>query len=389
MFGAVWCKNCTILEQKLKERNIFSLVSIFKVDVEDFPTLADEFDISSLPTTIFFQGGSILARFSGSDIDLFESIVVNRNQPSLLVEEAIEPLVPVSMSLDRLLNPIIVPRMSCFESFHDISYSFLCQIGLEDIMFAPKEFISLSSCVKDALDAKFPVEDLSLSMVNQLYCFQVPTIGPDGSCSNLSKMAKRPFNLAVDAYGFLTEDSSNRGTGELSESDLQRLLLDSNTERLLRLKYVVDELYSLTMADWIGIYRVVSVTFENSCSGTHDEELSLLKESYRGEPSRALFPLTEAFAKKSTNSWVAMNGKCRLIQNTNQLADGVGYYKCSGKVQSELCVPILKWIPDRQIYEVLGIIDLESWNAHHFNGNRILQVVKIANDLGDVDLFCH
>ena len=47
------------------------------------------------------------------------------------------------------------------------------------------------------------------------------------------------------------------------------------------------------------------------------------------------------------------------MQNTLQRGEGVSYYECSGKVRSELCVPIV----DPVAGTVLGIIDLESWEV--------------------------
>ena len=41
---------------------------------------------------------------------------------------------------------------------------------------------------------------------------------------------------------------------------------------------------------------------------------ALVKYAYIGEISRGLFPLSPAFAKKSNNSWVAINGKARVVQ---------------------------------------------------------------------------
>jgi putative methionine-R-sulfoxide reductase with GAF domain len=55
------------------------------------------------------------------------------------------------------------------------------------------------------------------------------------------------------------------------------------------------------------------------------------------------------------------------------------YYECSNKVQSELCVPILN-----SKLEVIGIIDAESWKPNWFTEERVLEICKVASDIGDL-----
>jgi L-methionine (R)-S-oxide reductase len=120
-----------------------------------------------------------------------------------------------------------------------------------------------------------------------------------------------------------------------------------------------------------------------------DNELGLLKEAYLGEPSRAVFPLTEAFAIKSTNSWVGLHGEIRHIPNTRAREEGVSYYECSGSVQSELCLPIFKSFPSSSAggmeWRVIGIIDLESWNPNHFTPQMIRDVLEVGFLLGECE----
>jgi len=66
---------------------------------------------------------------------------------------------------------------------------------------------------------------------------------------------------------------------------------------------------------------------------------ALVKEAYIGEVSRAIFPLTDEFAKTSNNSFVGIHKTARVIKDVEGY-DGP-YYECSSKVKSELCVPIL------------------------------------------------
>jgi putative methionine-R-sulfoxide reductase with GAF domain len=104
-----------------------------------------------------------------------------------------------------------------------------------------------------------------------------------------------------------------------------------------------------------------------------------------------VFPVTEAFAKKSTNSWVGLTGNVRTIEDTNVRESGVSYYECSNKVQSEICVPIygapsvsasIASSSSATESPVIGIIDLESWGLHHFTEAKVLQVIRTAFEVG-------
>jgi putative methionine-R-sulfoxide reductase with GAF domain len=223
------------------------------------------------------------------------------------------------------------------------------------------EVLNLNSIVDDVVHSTSSIE---INDVNSLFIYRIPTVSKDGTCSNIAKLSVRPFNLAVDAYHMDISTSS-------ALSNDQLLRQHPVTVRLSLLNRIVGEIRRITDADWIGLYRVVLA----------DNSPSLLKEAYFGEPSRPLFPLTDEFARKSTNSWVGLTGNVRIISNTRQREDGVSYYECSGKVQSELCVPVLRRLSEHQ-YQVIGIIDLESWNLNHFSPRLVLEVFKVALDLG-------
>lgn len=214
----------------------------------------------------------------------------------------------------------------------------------------------------------------------------------------------------------------------------ETLLTHPMTLRLYRMRQLVARIHEMTKADWIGIYRMhmasspstaAEAASGDSTTGTdaspsmavagvadvenaahsvakkagnvdkkssHSEYPALLKESYFGEPSRAVFPVTKEFAAASTNSWVAISGKVRMIRNTNQREDGVSYYKCSGKVQSELCLPILQQVTVMESdsvatthYQVIGIIDLEAWKVDHFSSRTIAELLKIGLDLAHTE----
>lgn len=64
-FGAEWCRPCKMLEPIMDQIATEVPHSVFKVDVDDAGTLAQEFKIMSVPTVIVFRNGQIHKRFSG------------------------------------------------------------------------------------------------------------------------------------------------------------------------------------------------------------------------------------------------------------------------------------------------------------------------------------
>lgn len=107
---------------------------------------------------------------------------------------------------------------------------------------------------------------------------------------------------------------------------------------------------------------------------------TLVKLAYIGEPSRALFPVTEQWLKISNNSTVAHTKRARMIADVNNVdSSSDPYYECSSKVLSEFCVPILSASDGN---ELIGIIDAESWTANFFDTEKQIQILKICYDLG-------
>jgi putative methionine-R-sulfoxide reductase with GAF domain len=93
--------------------------------------------------------------------------------------------------------------------------------------------------------------------------------------------------------------------------------------------------------------------------------------SYFGKPSRAEFPLTEAFSQLSNNVYVGLNGEKRTINNVEQYRQSGGeYYTCDPKVKSELCWPIISNKNNTSSTtktEILGIIDAECFENDRFD----------------------
>ena len=131
------------------------------------------------------------------------------------------------------------------------------------------------------------------------------------------------------------------------------------------------------------------------------DSTALLKEAYVGEPSRPFFPLTAEFAAGSNNSTVAMTNTTVVIPDTQHMDDDVAYYVCSSKVRSEVCAPIAVpklvggGVPGSKdevegsgpAPGVIGIIDVEAWDAHHFSPAHIDVILHTCAELGRHTLF--
>lgn len=65
-FFADWCGPCKMLSavlDKLKEEN--PDINFFKVNVDDNPQLAEQFEVSSIPNIVFFRNGEAVDRSVG------------------------------------------------------------------------------------------------------------------------------------------------------------------------------------------------------------------------------------------------------------------------------------------------------------------------------------
>ena len=66
-FYADWCAPCRAMGPVLKDlkAQMGDNVSIFKIDVEKYPAIAQKYQVQSIPTFILFKKGSALWRKSG------------------------------------------------------------------------------------------------------------------------------------------------------------------------------------------------------------------------------------------------------------------------------------------------------------------------------------
>lgn len=175
-----------------------------------------------------------------------------------------------------------------------------------------------------------------------LFLYPVPLLGPDGSCSLIDELAEEPYDLSW-VFGGETDEARHwlRNFAALVESVNHKIA-----------------------ADWLGIYLAVG-------SGA---DRKLVKLAYTGLPSRAEFPLTEAFAEISNNSRVGMTGWGVVIEDIVAWREmGGGYYECDPKVRSEVCLPILD-----QEGRVLGILDAESSETGYFTPERQAWLAAMA-----------
>jgi putative methionine-R-sulfoxide reductase with GAF domain len=186
-------------------------------------------------------------------------------------------------------------------------------------------------------------EKVEIADPSSLYTFPVPMLTDDGSCSIVDEMAPVPYDLA-GALGGRTEQT---------------------TRRLALLERLVERVRETTATDWVGIYQR-----RTNAAG----EPVLVKVSYVGRPSRAEFPLTQAFAQRSTNSTVGLTGRATVIDDVAKHVEaGGGFYVCDDGIQSEACVPILD-----DSRRVVGIVDVEAKAKGFFGAERLAIIAALA-----------
>lgn len=232
---------------------------------------------------------------------------------------------------------------------------YLNEIGLKELVKKTKYFKLNNFVTESFLQTK---KNFSDQEIKKLYLYDIPKFSPDGSCSIVEEKNHEPYNLAI-TYGLSSPNNS-----------FKKLEINPHTLRLWRLKSVIQKLFNKTKVNWLGAYRKLI---------NPKGEIVLVKESYLGIFSRPEFPLTQDFAKKSNNSTVGLKGKAIVIQDIEKHTGA--YYKCDGKVQSEFCLPILNLKK-----EVIGIIDAESFQKNFFSQELLLQISKVAYDLGKTNL---
>lgn len=201
---------------------------------------------------------------------------------------------------------------------------------------------SLWDVLDEARKASMPATPTALS---KLYTYPVPRLSEDGTCSLPGDLAEKPYDLS-DVLG-------------------GRSL--HNTLSLMVLSGFLDRAVGETGLHWVGAYQAVERR-----SGS-----MLIKLASRGNPSRAEFPLTNDFARRSTNVTVALSGKAVIIADVQAHAKAGGaYYECDPAVRAEACVPVLS-----RAGAVVGIIDAEHHEPNAFDETRLGWLVALALEL--------
>ncbi len=184
------------------------------------------------------------------------------------------------------------------------------------------------------------------SALGRLYLIPVPRLSTDGSCSLHGELDPTPYDLALALGGRTTVNS-------LALSVLHEL---------------VEHVAGRFDVEWLGVYQA-----REAPSGR-----ALVKLASSGKPSRAEFPLTEAFAARSTNVAVALSGQPRVIADVRaHVAAGGAYYECDPAVRSEACLPLLD-----AGGRVVGVLDAESSRPDDFSGERLAALAALAVEAG-------
>jgi len=220
-------------------------------------------------------------------------------------------------------------------------YIYLSGVELVDL---PSNFFSV---IEDYQRELSTMNDNSHAEIKWQY--QVPELGEGGSCSLFDQLSEQPYDLTAILGG----------------------MSEFNAKLLKQVTAIVDFYQKSSGSQWFGVYQKRI----NQAGDT-----VLVKLAYYGAPSRAEFPLTQAFAAMSNNSTVGLSGKARIINDVGlYLSAGGEYYTCDPKVQSEACLPLFS-----DDGELVGIVDSEAFAKNVFIGNELALLLSVAVKLGSV-----
>ncbi len=78
-FWAAWCMPCKVMAPILNEvaKEIGDKAQICKVNIEQFPAAANQYNVRSIPTLILFKNGKEINRFTGVKNKEFLIIQIN------------------------------------------------------------------------------------------------------------------------------------------------------------------------------------------------------------------------------------------------------------------------------------------------------------------------
>lgn len=75
-FFATWCGPCKMIAPLLdKFSSEYNQAKFIKVDVDEFGEIAQEYEVSSMPTVIFFKGGQVVNKVIGANPAALKQVI--------------------------------------------------------------------------------------------------------------------------------------------------------------------------------------------------------------------------------------------------------------------------------------------------------------------------
>lgn len=76
-FYAPWCGSCKSVESKVDDMaKEYSSVPFLRINVDDNEDLADQYEVTAMPTFIFFKNNTNLTQFVGTKMDKVNEAII-------------------------------------------------------------------------------------------------------------------------------------------------------------------------------------------------------------------------------------------------------------------------------------------------------------------------
>ncbi|MDR7845804.1 thioredoxin [Riemerella anatipestifer] len=79
-FFATWCQPCKVQSSVLNtvKENVGDTARIVKIDIDNYPSIASEYNVRSVPTLMIFKNGELLWKGSGvHDVNTLTQLLKN------------------------------------------------------------------------------------------------------------------------------------------------------------------------------------------------------------------------------------------------------------------------------------------------------------------------